>query len=103
MVALSPVDRDLALLIGFVLGHFFLFCNIFRVRRGPELVWTAVFLANYGLWHLSGHFWIVGVFLTQIPLTIFLLWRETRKPWYHGIGCRRLNGEHLDEYLRGEV
>ena len=31
------------MVIGFVVGHFFLFCNVFRIGRKPELIWAAVF------------------------------------------------------------
>jgi len=30
----------------FVVLHFFLFCNVFRIRRVPELVWGAVLCAT---------------------------------------------------------
>ncbi|CAK0748261.1 hypothetical protein CCP3SC1_1760005 [Gammaproteobacteria bacterium] len=32
------------LLIGLVLGHFFLFCNVFRVTRQTELIWAGAFI-----------------------------------------------------------
>src|SRR5947207_1687337 len=31
------------MIIGFVIGHFFLFCNVFRISRRPGLIWAAVF------------------------------------------------------------
>lgn len=31
---------DLALVVPFLLMHFFLFCNVFRVSRRPELIWS---------------------------------------------------------------
>ena len=39
-----------ALLVPLTLGHFFLFCNVFRLRRSYELYWTVVFLLNVGVW-----------------------------------------------------
>src|SRR5665213_3128330 len=29
----------------FVIIHFFLFCNVFRISRPPELVWAVVFVS----------------------------------------------------------
>src|SRR6476646_9700374 len=28
-------------MVGFVVGHFFLFCNVFRISRASELIWAA--------------------------------------------------------------
>lgn len=97
---LWPRSRELALLVPFTLGHFFLFCNVFRVARKPELLWAAAFLANYALWSLAGSFSWAGVCAVQFPLTAFLLWRETRLARYHGIFADRWN-PRLAEYLAG--
>ena len=95
-------DRGFALLIAFVVSHFFLFCNVFRVRRAPELVWSAIFLVNVGAWwFLSEGRWIYSLAM-QLPVTAVVLWRETRLPCYHGIACSSWNREHLAEYLRGD-
>ncbi len=32
-------------LVGFVVGHFFLFCNLFRIARVLELIWAGIFMA----------------------------------------------------------
>ncbi|MDK2973088.1 MAG: hypothetical protein PWP23_2843 [Candidatus Sumerlaeota bacterium] len=93
----------LVLLFPIVLGHFFLFCNIFRVRRFPELVWSAVFLLNMAGWLFLGSFSWWGVLAVQTPLTVFLIGREMTKPWYHGVGARVINRRHLDEYLAGKL
>jgi hypothetical protein len=84
------------------LGHFFLFCNVFRVRRSYELLWTAVFLGNFAAWLLAGRFswaWVLGL---QTPLTALLIGLEVRSPRYHGIGCERLNPD-LPRYMSGEL
>jgi hypothetical protein len=79
------------LVIAFVLGQFFLFCNVFRVARKPELIWSAFFL-----------FVAVPTVLTDIPgwpltiatallSTVGVVVCEMRKPSYHGIGWRWIN------------
>ncbi len=39
-----PVGYTYSILAGFVVAHFFLFCNIVRMSRRNELIWSAVFL-----------------------------------------------------------
>ena len=76
-----------------VVLHFFLFCNVFRISRGPELVWGGVFTG------LAVGTILVGVpgwpvtFMAAVMLSGGLIWRETRKPWYHGICWQRWNPE----------
>lgn len=66
-------------------GHFFLFCNVFRVRRSYELIWTAVFLANVTAWTWAGRFSWTAVLAVQFPVTVAVVALEIRSPRYHGI------------------
>lgn len=71
--------------VGFVVIHFFLFCNVFRIPRAMELVWSAVFVLLAGatiLVNLPG--WI-ATFAASLVLSSFLAWRTTRRDDYHGI------------------
>ena len=79
------------LLVGFGVGHFFLFCNVFRIRRRPELVWAGTFIALTGSTLLAGVPGWVGTITGSLALTVFLITREMRKPWYHGVGWKRVN------------
>lgn len=88
-------------ILPFALGHFFLFCNIFRVRRSFELAWVAVFFANFGAWYMLGEFNWLGVIGVQTPVTLLAIGAEMRSPRYHGIFSRRINGR-IEEYLRGD-
>jgi hypothetical protein len=69
-------------------GHFFLFCNVFRLRRSYELVWTGVFIANVTVWLYLVDFSWAGVLAAQLPLTALLIAMEVRSSRYHGIGSR---------------
>jgi hypothetical protein len=104
LCALAWFARDafgpLLWIIPFAAGHFFLFCNVFRVRRSYELVWTGCCLANFAGWHLSGAGGGWAVLATQTPATLIVFALELRSPRYHGIGARRINAR-LDEYLAG--
>ncbi len=79
--------------VAFVVLHFFLFCNVFRIARVPELVWATTFVLLVSLrifLEKPGTGVVIGLTLL---LTTFLIWRETRKPSYHGIFWKRWNPE----------
>lgn len=78
---------EYALVAPFVLGNFFLFCNVFRLRGTTELLWSATFLANAAVWlMLSGS--LAGIFLTQMPITLAALAYTIRSPDYRGVPLR---------------
>ncbi len=85
---LLPRIGSFAWLFPFALGHFFLFCNVFRVRRSYELIWAAGFLLNFGAWVVSGAFDWLGILAVQTPLTLLLIILEIRSPRYHGVFAR---------------
>ncbi len=87
-------------ILPFALGHFFLFCNVFRVRRKYELMWAALFLTNFAAWFLIEFSW-VGVLAVQAPITCLAIGGEMRSNRYHGIFSRKLNPD-LDSWLEGD-
>jgi hypothetical protein len=95
-----PQIGAMAGVIPLVVGHFFLFCNVFRIHRTKELLWAGVCLLNVVTWGVTDDVWWPGILLIQLPLTVVLIWSETRHPRYHGIFARRLN-PRLDDYLKG--
>lgn len=97
-VWLRPRIGDGVWAIPFAAGHFFLFCNVFRVRRSYELIWVGVFLVNALAWWSSGRVPWGWLTLVQAPFTLAAIVAEMRSPRYHGIFARRLN-PRLDEYL----
>ncbi|MGV3662036.1 MAG: hypothetical protein ACO1TE_17760 [Prosthecobacter sp.] len=83
-----------------VLGHFFLFCNVFLVWRRLELIWAGLFVIN-----VAAHVTIEVVewwppVLWQMPVTLVVIVWQMRSPWYHGIFARRIN-PRLADYLQG--
>jgi hypothetical protein len=86
--------------IPFAVGHFFLFCNVFRVRRAYELAWVAIFFVNVSAWASAGRFSWLGVLAAQVPFTLLAIALEMRSRQYHGVGCRRINAAHLEEWLK---
>jgi len=84
-MALWPSLPIVSVAIAVVVGHFFLFCNVFRIARLPELAWAGVFLlvmADVILWQrLSIPLAVVVVLF----MTLLVIGLEMRKPSYHGI------------------
>lgn len=88
---LARLAGELALLAAFVIGHFFLFCNVFRIGRKPELVWAGAFVILAGL--SIGLEWLdlraaLGL---ALGLSTLLILREMCLPRYHGIFWQRMN------------
>ena len=80
-----PLLGKMSLLLPIVLGHFFLFCYVFRIPRKPELWWSAVFVVNVGVWlSLNGFTWS-NVLLTQTPVTLLFVTVAVFGEDYHGI------------------
>jgi len=94
--------KDLALLIPFVVGHFFLFCNVFRVRRKPELIWAGIFLINNTAWSLAGNVNVPGICVTQLIATVIIIGIELKSDQYHGVFAKQINAK-IDAYLRKEI
>lgn len=90
-VGLYSSIGELAFLFPVVLFHFFLFCNVFRVRRESELIWAGVFIVNFAVWSLADAFTWSHVLLSQTPVTLAILVIELRSPRYHGIGYSYVN------------
>jgi hypothetical protein len=86
----------------YVVGHFFLFCNVFRVRRRPELVWAGIFIIVYSTSAVfAPNAWFVPLAI-QAALTVAIIANEVRLPCYHGVVADRIN-PRLHDYLTGNV
>jgi hypothetical protein len=86
-----PYSKVVSLVICFVVGHFFLFCNVTRMSRVPELIWSSIFLCFAGFSVSTGHpSWLI-TFSLSTSVTFILIFLEIRKPRYHGILWQILN------------
>jgi len=90
-IALYSIIPFASLVILFVIGHFFLFCNIVRMSRIPELIWASSFIILAGSTLLYGLFSWLTVALISLIITVLLVFLETHKPGYHGILWQKLN------------
>jgi hypothetical protein len=77
--------------VGFVVGHFFLFCNVIRLARPLELLWGAVFVAlTAATIALETPGWMATGLLSLV-VTVIVVVVEMRKPSYHGVGWKWIN------------
>ena len=83
-------------------GHFFLFCNVFRIVRRRELIWAGLFVLNVGVWAWLDRLTWTGVLFCQLPITVVLIVADIRAAGYHGVFAKRLNPQ-LNEYLEGRL
>lgn len=80
-----------ALVIPFLLCHFFLFCNTFRLGGERDLIWTGTFLANMYCWQFSQN--MVIHLIIQLLITTALIVQCVLGKNYHGFACTRINPE----------
>lgn len=84
-------DYKYSVLIGFVVLHFFLFCNIVRMSRVPEIIWAISFLALL-FCHIKLSLLSFNLALAaSLFFTVILVALELHKPSYHGIFWQVLN------------
>ena len=80
-----------AVIPAYVIFTFFLYCNVFRIRRTPELIWAVVFTATaLASTYFDRPSW-GATFATGSFLTVILIVIEMRHPSYHGIFWRFVN------------
>jgi hypothetical protein len=99
---LQRIEHPLWWMLLIVAGHFFLFCNVFRVRRRFEIIWAVFLLFNCAAWIFLGHLDWPHVLVTQVPFTIAAVIAEMRSDRYHGIFARTAN-PRLQDYLEGRI
>lgn len=100
---LHAIDFPLWWIVAMVVGHFFLFCNVFLVWQRWELLWAAVFVINVGLHIANASFdWLLPL-LWQLPWTITFIALQIRSPWYHGICAEHWNPSLIEHPIHVEA
>ena len=90
-ILLYRIHPKLSWAVLFTLAHFFLFCNVLRMRRHYELIWAALFvvLAAPSL-AAAVPAWAM-VIVIMLAVTAVLIFLQLRHPSYHGVCWRRFN------------
>ena len=97
-IGLNGISKLLSFYCIFVAGHFFLFCNVIRMSRIPELIWASTFSVFAISHHKTGVPSLVITILISLLCTFILVVIELRKPSYHGVFWQRLN-PHLPNWF----
>ena len=87
----ARIDLSLSLAVLFTVGHFFLFCNVVRMARKLELIWTAIFLVLAVCAQLLQVPSWNQTFAICLVATCVLVATHLRSPSYHGLGWQRIN------------
>jgi len=95
----SRYSVALAVLATTAVLHFFLFCNVFRVARMPELAWSALFVASAYAHVVLALPWLVAACAIAVG-TVVIIGRQTRQPSYHGVLWQRINPDLQSWWLR---
>ena len=77
--------------LAFVVGHFFLFCNIVRMARPLELVWATMFTGLAAMTILTRSPSPAATAGLSLLVTLVVVVIELRKPSYHGLGWKTIN------------
>ena len=99
---LKPMLPEIVL-FPIVLGHFFLFCNIFRIGTSLELVWSGVLGMNVVFWAATEQLSWLSIVAVQTPFTIGVLALAMLNTRYHGLGCAVVNRKNIQAWLDGEI
>lgn len=78
-------------IFGFVIIHFFLFCNVFRIPQILELIWACAFFVFASATILTGTPGWIATFISSMILSAFLIWKAVKRADYHGICWRTWN------------
>jgi predicted branched-subunit amino acid permease len=90
-VAAAQVEWWMGLVIAFTVGHFFLFCNVFRMARPLELAWTALFIAlAVSTITTEKPGWQITIAVSLLA-TVVIIVVQMRRPSYHGVAWQRIN------------
>ena len=77
--------------VGFVVAHFFLFCNVVRMARPLEFLWSGIFVALAAATIAIDMPGWVATFVVSAVVTAIVVVLEIRKPSYHGVGWKWIN------------
>jgi hypothetical protein len=102
IAALYSRGSSLSWILAIVAGHFFLFCNVFRVARKRELMWAVAFVLNVACWLVLDRLNWSNALCSQLPVTIGLIGWEMKAASYHGVFADRVNSR-LAEYIEGTL
>jgi len=89
--ALINTYWPVSFIIAVALGHFFLFCNVFRISRRLEFIWSGIFITLSGATILTEFPGWLATMAISFSATIEVIAYEMKYPSYHGVGWEKIN------------
>ncbi|QDU31566.1 hypothetical protein ETAA8_67250 [Anatilimnocola aggregata] len=94
-ILLGSIVWQIGFVIAFVVAHFFLFCNTFRIARNLELMWGVVFTSlTYATITFGRPSWVITAAISLVVTAGVIAWAMSR-PSYHGLFWRQINPKLL--------
>jgi hypothetical protein len=90
-IAASWWSVDAAVVIATVVGHFFVFCNVVRLRRSFELAWAACYTTAAAILTALGAFHAGRLAFAIAPVSLIFVALEVQSARYHGVGWQIVN------------
>lgn len=97
--ALYSLAPPMSYIMLFIVVHFFIFCNVLRMSRKPELIWASAFVLMCAFSLRTELISLQWVFVLSLALTLLLIGLELKKGSYHGVFWRRFNPK-LENWFR---
>jgi len=88
---LRETESELSILTLIAVLHFFLFCNVFRIKRKKELIWMFVFLLLVAFTVILGRPSFIVSVAISIAVSSYLIIKEIKEVDYHGVLWNRFN------------
>ena len=90
-IALSMMTWQWGFIVGYVVVHFYLFCNVFRISRPLELIWAGIFVCLAGFTIVTeSPGWAMAIAVSLVT-TLIVIAIEMKKPSYHGVAWQKIN------------
>ena len=87
----AQIEWWMGMIIAFVVGHFFLFCNVFRVARPLEMAWATLFTTSAGSTIVMAQPGWPITFAATLAATVVVIVMQMRNPAYHGVAWQTIN------------
>ncbi len=93
------VGSSLCWIIATPTAQFFLFCNVFRIRRFPELIWAGCYAVIVVVQTICSWPELVDL-VAGFAVGALVIGLETRHPSYHGVMWQKFNPDLPGWYKR---
>ncbi len=95
-------NTDAAILVAMPVLHFFLFCNVFRIKRRKELIWAATFVVSAAFFIVYQMFSAALLLIVNFLVAAVMIAQEMREPDYHGILWQSIN-PGLEQWWKNKI